>query len=208
MEKFHFSYGFTPHQHQLTTPAAALKAFASAQLPQTGIANFALRPIQIEDLVDWFDYLQQETVKALMSWDVKSPQDLQQFIQSQWYSPQQNQIKWAITDQSLDRLIGTIGFHSIDLQNESCEVAYDLNPTYWNRGIITQICQQMTAWAHQEMKFQRIAASVMLENHGSRRVLEKSGYNLEGVMRSYRKVRGIHRDYFLFSSLRNIHSAP
>ncbi|MBC3882212.1 GNAT family N-acetyltransferase [Undibacterium sp. LX40W] len=204
MEKFHFSYGFTPHQHQLTRPAPALIAFASAQLPQTGIGDFVIRPVRTTDLADWYGYLQKEQVKALMSWDVKSPEDLQQFIQSQWHNPQQNQIKWAITDQSQDRLIGTLGFHSIDQQNESCEVAYDLNPNYWNRGIITQVCRKMTAWAHEEIKLRRIAASVMLENQGSRRVLEKSGYNLEGVMRSYRKVRGIHKDYWLLSSLRNI----
>lgn len=191
-----------PNTHLLGT---SLRQFTEAHLPETKLADIKLRTIRPTDLTAWCEYLQQEQVKAHISWDVKSPSDLQQFIFAVEQGPNGDQIKWAITHSSdyqvEGRLIGTIGFHTIAFAHQSCEIAYDLNPAYWNRGIATQICQQMTTWAHQQLGFKRITAGVMTENQASRRVLEKSGYNLEGVMRSYRKVRGVHRDYLLLSSI-------
>jgi len=201
MIKANFSYGTQTTLNYPIPLQQSLRLFREATLPQTELADYVLRPIQSTDLTHWCDYLQQERVKAFVSWDVKSPADLQQFVFAPGRDSMGEQIKWAICRHSDDRLIGTIGFHTIALAHHSCEIAYDLDPDYWNKGIATQICRKMTSWAHQELGFKRITASVMTENPASRRVLEKSGYNLEGLMRSYRKVRGVHKDYLLLSSI-------
>ncbi|MFZ6801225.1 GNAT family N-acetyltransferase [Undibacterium sp. Di24W] len=160
-----------------------------------------LRPLCAADLVSWFDYLRLEEIRQRTSWNVNSPADLQQFIRKPDWSSPHAQIKFAIANKDDEQLIGTIGFHSISQTNQSAEIAYDLNPLYWGKGIATVACRALTQWAHQQGQFQRIQATVLDSNFNSRRVLERCGFNLEGHLKKYRIVRGESRDYWMFSHI-------
>lgn len=175
------------------------RSLPALNLPNSESLAIALRPLSAADLLSWFDYLRLEEIRQRTSWNVSSPADLQQFIHRPDWSHPSAQIKFAIANQQDDQLIGTIGFHTISTTNQSVEIAYDLNPAFWGRGIVTVACDALTRWAHQHGQFQRVQASVLDNNINSRRVLEKCGFNLEGHLKKYRIVRGEARDYWMFS---------
>ena len=52
-------------------------------------------------------------------------------------------------------------------------------------------------WPHLE----RLEARVLVENVGSQRVLEKAGFQREGVLRKYMTLKGKIRDLMMFSLL-------
>lgn len=165
-------------------------------LPPINHHGLSLRRLEADDLAIWFDYLRSDLVRSTISWDVKHERDLLNFIDYE----RGNQRKWALVD-AQNRLVGTAGFHSFQLAHNACEIAYDIAPEHWGKSYGTALCRALSNWAHTSLNMKRISATVMQSNVGSKRVLEKSGYNFEGILRSYRLIRGSYLDYFLYSSI-------
>jgi ribosomal-protein-alanine N-acetyltransferase len=176
--------------------------FAGHQLPNLDLEHYHLRPLQARDLPIWFDYLTLSEVMEHSSWVLTSPQDLQQFIQVQDWSQPQAQIKFAIADLA-DQLVGSIGFHTVSINNLSAEIAYDLSPTYWGKGIVSAACRSLTKWAHEELGFVRVQACVVDSNSRSLQVLERCGFQREGLLKSYKRIRKQSRDYWILSHIQS-----
>jgi ribosomal-protein-alanine N-acetyltransferase len=172
--------------------------FAGHALPSLDLLYYQLRAIQASDLPSWYDYLILPAVREHSSWVVKSPADLQQFIQLQDWTQMHAQIKFAIADRE-DHLIGTIGFHSVSLGNLSAEIAYDLSPTHWGKGIVSAACRSLTNWAHQKLGFVRIQACVVDSNVRSLQVLQRCDFEKEGLLKSYKQLQGKSRNYWILS---------
>ncbi|MVM33135.1 GNAT family N-acetyltransferase [Spirosoma sp. HMF4905] len=70
-----------------------------------------------------------------------------------------------------------------DIERYTAEVGYWLGQSYWGRGIITTALRVFTDYAIPEFALNRIYAVPFLRNSASIKVLEKVGYQREGVMR-------------------------
>jgi RimJ/RimL family protein N-acetyltransferase len=82
------------------------------------------------------------------------------------------------------RAVGGVGLELMtDVNRRSAEIGYWLGVDYWGRGIATEAVTLVTTWAFGAHGLLRIFAQPFAENRGSRRVLEKAGYALEGTMR-------------------------
>ena len=66
------------------------------------------------------------------------------------------------------------------------------------RGHATAAARAMVAHAFDELKLHRVEAACVPSNLASRRVLEKSGFVLEGQARAYLKINGAWADHLLF----------
>lgn len=79
---------------------------------------------------------------------------------------------------------GTIGvFVKDDIHERSAELGYWLSEKFWGSGIVTEAAKRMTALAFETFDIIRIYAEPFEYNTGSKRVLEKAGFALEGVLR-------------------------
>jgi len=83
-----------------------------------------------------------------------------------------------------DAAVGSIGFglHS-DVERKTAEIGYWLGEPFWNRGIMTEVLRTITEYAFDTHQLTRIFALPFEWNHPSMRVLEKTGYTLEGRMK-------------------------
>ena len=80
--------------------------------------------------------------------------------------------------------VGGIGLQpGVDVHRLSAEIGYWLGEGVWGRGIATAALRTITPWAFAELDLERIWAGVFATNPASMRVLEKSGYVREGVLR-------------------------
>ncbi|KAL8485158.1 hypothetical protein ACS0TY_027453 [Phlomoides rotata] len=105
------------------------------------------------------------------------------------------------------RVVGTISV-SPDSGDPRCraELGYVVAYEHWGKGIATQAVKMVAnvifdEWPH----LQRLEAFVDVDNEGSQRVLEKSGFVREGVLRKYVIVKGKCRDMMVFSLLSTDH---
>jgi len=168
-------------------------------LPQSGHPLVKLRPIVATDIPVWFSYLTDRAVYEHTSWNVQSPDDLVDYVWSSSTRDPASLTRFAIALRSTDGFIGTAGFHSVAPYNRTAELAYDLAPQYWGKGIATHVCGLLTGWAHQSCRILRVQATALRSNERSARVLARCGFELEGLLRSYRMVRGVPGDFWLYS---------
>jgi len=59
----------------------------------------------------------------------------------------------------------------------------------------------VSGWAMDELGLARISLLAEPGNLPSQRVAEKAGYRREGLLRSYRELKGVRRDHVIYSLL-------
>ena len=65
------------------------------------------------------------------------------------------------------------------------QLGYALAQAFWGKGYATEAVMAVTAWALSQPGFHRVGALCDLENVASQRVLEKAGFQREGVLRRW-----------------------
>jgi len=169
--------------------------------PEPDLAGFSLRPMTAVDIGDWYAYLSDPAAIEHTSWSLGSAADLAPLIAEYNGGLPGSQRRFAIHSGALNRLVGTIGFHTISPVNKTAELAYDLHPAFWGQGIASACVKAVIAWAVAQHAYVRIQATVLDSNGASARVLEKCGFQYEGTLRRYRFVRGVPRDYAMYAWL-------
>lgn len=168
-------------------------------LPRSDHALVELRPITAADIPRWFAYLSDPMVYEHTSWNVHTPEDLSDYAWSPSTEEPSTPARFAIAERSTGHLVGTAGFHTVSAGNRTAELAYDLAPPYWRKGIATYIGGLLTAWAHESCDVLRVQATALRSNERSARVLSRCGFEREGLLRSYRMVRGVPGDFWLYA---------
>jgi RimJ/RimL family protein N-acetyltransferase len=161
--------------------------------PQFDTSDLSLRPFLVGDEVAWLAYLEKPEVICLTGWQVSSLSELSALMQpDRHHGP----IRFALTCKRDGRLVGTIGF--LDLADGQAEIAYDLAPHLWGKGITGAACARVCEWGLKVLDLQSIKACAMVGNRPSARVLEKCGFGLEGTVREIRYANGKPADYWVY----------
>ncbi len=83
-----------------------------------------------------------------------------------------------------DTAIGGIGLMvGEDIERISAETGYWLGEEYWGRGIISSALRCILDYGFNTLNLERIFAKPLENNMASRKVLEKNGFVLEGILR-------------------------
>ena len=109
--------------------------------------------------------------------------------------------RWIIEIKDEGRPIGTIGFHLWDRAHRRAEVGYDINSAWWRQGIGIEAVQGAVEFGMGPMQLHRIEAFVHIENTGSRKLLERLGFELEGIARQNFFHNGKFHDHWCFAKL-------
>lgn len=82
--------------------------------------------------------------------------------------------------------VGGVGFLvGKDIFYRSAELGYWLGEEFWGRGIVTDAVRAVVKYAFENFDLMHIFAGTFERNVGSRRVLEKAGFELEGRLRMH-----------------------
>lgn len=102
---------------------------------------------------------------------------------------------------SKDELIGNITLFEIERVYQTCMVGYWLNESHNGHGYTTGAVRLVLTFAFEVAKFHRVEAGVMPKNIGSIRVLEKTGFQKEGLCRKNVMINGIWEDHLMYAVL-------
>jgi ribosomal-protein-serine acetyltransferase len=101
------------------------------------------------------------------------------------------------------QLVGAIDLHDIDWQNAHARIGYWLDKEHTRQGIMTRAVRVMTEYAFEALGLHRIEIHVATGNHASRRVPERLGYRLEGILREVQLLHGAYHDHALYALIRD-----
>jgi RimJ/RimL family protein N-acetyltransferase len=105
--------------------------------------------------------------------------------------------------------VGGIGYvRGSDIERFSAEVGYWLGEGHWGRGIATEALQLLTRHLFAETRLLRLFAVPLADNAASIRVLEKAGYQREGVLRASCVKYGERRDQLLYAMVNDQWMGP
>lgn len=104
-----------------------------------------------------------------------------------------------------DKLIGDISLTQIsrgDLQ--SCYTGFTLDKEYNGKGYTTEALKLVVDFAFKELKLHRIEAGAMPDNIASIRVLEKAGFEKEGIAKENLKINGKWTDHQILAIINSL----
>jgi len=85
---------------------------------------------------------------------------------------------------STGRLVASVGLHRTDWPLPKTEVGYWVRTTEAGKGYGTEAVLALTDWALGSLKARRVELVTDEANYGSRRLAERCGFTLEGVLRN------------------------
>ena len=171
--------------------------------PDIDGGDLRLRPMEHSDIAAWYAYLRLPHVLEHTSWNLVSADELRPLVDEYNSDSASSKLCFAIESVMEPRLVGAIGFHTVSQVHRSAEIAFNLNPEYWGRGIATRCCNAVADWGFSDQGYVRIQAAALDTNLASMRVIEKCGFQREGKVRSFRLVRGLPRDFWVYSRIAN-----
>ena len=109
---------------------------------------------------------------------------------------------FGIYELGTNNLIGHISLYAIKrLPYSSAFVGYAMDEIYAGKGIVTEAVELVVQFAFEQVGLHRVEAYVSTENSASIRVLEKSGFQQEGLLRKLLYINGQWVDHYMYARL-------
>jgi RimJ/RimL family protein N-acetyltransferase len=110
---------------------------------------------------------------------------------------------WLLFEHGGSELMGAIGLRG---EAHRLELGYVLARAYWGHGFMPEAVSAVVDWAFTQPSVFRIGALCDIDNERSARLLEKTGFEREGVLRSWAvhpNISATPRDCYSYSKIRN-----
>ena len=175
-------------------------------LPTLQTAHLILRPVRRRDAEAMYAYARDADVSRYVLWEPhRSIMDTRETIggirrqyRHGWPS------SFAIALRDTDRMIGTIGYMWLNLENHSAEIGYSLAKEHWNRGYMTEALTELIRYSFQTLRLHRLEAQHDIRNPASGRVMQKAGMLYEGTLRDRLRSKGSYCTVALYSIINTI----
>jgi ribosomal-protein-alanine N-acetyltransferase len=154
------------------------------EFPQLETKRLILREMRPEDADAIFHIFGDEEVMryrdVLAFTHLEEAQQFLEQIRSRY--EQGEEMHWGITLKEEDQIVGCCGY-SWHLGRQFGAIGYDLARSYWKQGIMTEAIQALLRFGFEVRNLHRIEAKVRLGNDASMRLLQKLGFQEEGMLR-------------------------
>lgn len=173
------------------------------EIIQTALVT--LRRLNPDDSQALFDLADDAEVMRYMDWPhpqhVQEVSDHVQQVHEKW--DKGLAFQWVVIDNMSQAVAGTI---SCRPSKHAADFGYFLGRQWWGRGLGSEASRLVIAWLAEQPGIHRIWATADADNLRSRRVLERTGLVLEGVLKRSTvrpNIGGIPRDTALYAWARS-----
>lgn len=174
------------------------------KFPYFDLGDVILRELRISDAPDYLEYMNHKKMLKFLTQDNR-PNNLEESMSEMKYwgglFRNRSSVYWAIALKENDRLIGTAGFNSMSFLHSRADISYDLSPNFWGCGLMLKSIKQILKFADNELGIMRVQATVITDNERSIKLLERCGFDNEGLLREYEFVDGERKDYYMYGRI-------
>lgn len=115
------------------------------------------------------------------------------------YNSTRKNFAWKIVLKSSTEFIGVAELIREVNQFRKGVISFNLVPENWNNGYATNAVKAVVNFGFEALLLHRIEAVCAIENMGAIRVLEKSGFSKEGILKQNLPIRNQWMDSFLYA---------
>jgi putative acetyltransferase len=147
-----------------------------------------LRPIQITDLDDIYEYSRTPNVGPNAGWKPHESKEETLEIMNAIFLDKET--VWGIELKETGKIIGSIGL--IDdpkRQNDRVKmIGYAMSESYWGQGIMTEAANEVLRFGFEELDLDAISANCFPFNQRSKNILVKCNFAYEGTLKMAEKL--------------------
>ena len=162
-----------------------MRIIKSESLPTLTSSRLVLRWLEDTDAADLFAIFSNQQAMRFWSslpWtDMAEALDLINSVRRHFAADSLYQ--WGVVRREDGALIGTCTLAHIDAQNRRAEIGFMLRPDCWGQGYMSEALSTLLRFAFEELAMHRIEADVDPRNGPSIRLLERLGFQREGLLR-------------------------
>ena len=81
-----------------------------------------------------------------------------------------------------DKIVGSVGFNTINSIHKNAEIGYMLSKDYTGKGIMIKSCKTLINYGFEKLELNRVTIKCATKNNRSRAIPEKLGFKLEGII--------------------------
>ena len=163
-----------------------------------------IRGVEIDDLDDFPQIYQHDIVTANLLNSSKLPIEqrikrsaLEATLQSK------NSFIFIAFLKEDDSFIGCCGLNNITWQNRSAHIGENIGEEYKGRGLGTELCFAVLAYAFRELNLHRIGSHILVKNKPCIKMFTKLGAKEEGVLREEQYLKGAYSNVLAMAILKN-----
>ena len=93
--------------------------------------------------------------------------------------------RWAVIEKASGECIGQIAYFLVDAGNHFGEIEYCIGKAYHGKGYATEATKAVIGYGFEKINFHKVQICVRPSNLASKRVIEKCGFEYEGMLRDY-----------------------
>jgi ribosomal-protein-alanine N-acetyltransferase len=114
-----------------------------------------------------------------------------------------------ISDMATDTLVGGITLSNVRRGSaQTAALGYWIGIPFAGQGRMSEAVKTILPFAFRSLRLHRLEAACMPANAPSIRVLERAGFEREGLARNYLKINGHWEDHLLFAALADDAATP
>ena len=160
--------------------------FDFSAFPTLTTKRLVLRDLARSDAADVFVFRGDYEVQKYNDDTLTSVDEVSAFIEAMraGYAAQQR-IMWAITLRGANKVLGVCGMNYWDRKHQRAAIGYDMARAYWGQGLATEAVGAMLRFGFERMQLNRVEAEAVVDNTRSVRLLERLGFQREGIRREF-----------------------
>ena len=175
---------------------------SSAPHPTLATPRLRLRPFRLEDVDGMHECY--GDAEAMRFWNRPAHRrrnETERVVRRNMAFTPARRLVWAVAEAGSDRCLGMVNYHNADLKQRHAEIGYMLAPAWWARGYAAEAVGALLGHCFGVARFHRVQAVIDPENAASRRLVERFGFRLEGVLRETLFLGGAWRDDCVYGLL-------
>ncbi len=154
-------------------------------IPKLHTENYRLREMREEDAEPLYEILSNPTtMRFITPHPVQSIEEMKEKIYT--YLQQfkdEKEIPWVIEERSRDQVIGVFRLHKLHFWHQKAELGAIIHPNSQHKGVMKEVLDCILDYAFDELELNRIVGDIFSGNHASRKLLNRFGFQREGVLR-------------------------
>jgi RimJ/RimL family protein N-acetyltransferase len=171
--------------------------------------NYSIRLLEIQDLDNYYQLVKnnRERLEDFFTGTVsktKTYEDTRNFVidmvkrtNDKVYFP------YLVIDNSNQKIVGFLDLKNIDWGIPKSEIGFYIDKDYAGKGITSKALNLLCDFCFSDYKFQKIFLRTHSSNISARTVSEKSGFELEGIIRKdYKTTSGEIVDLIYYGKLK------
>jgi ribosomal-protein-serine acetyltransferase len=100
-----------------------------------------------------------------------------------------------------NRLVGVIGYPSLDWANRRVEIGYWIDASMQGKGLVTQVCRALVSYAFDQYHLNKVEIHCATGNTRSRAIPERLGFTQEGILRQAERFPDHYNDLVVYGML-------